>query len=410
MTGPLVLTLGGTRLPRLAPVFALSILIATVGCGDAGSPTAPEPEPALNISSVPALSFRQLSTGDGHACGVTTDSLAYCWGGNHSGQLGDGTTTSRLAPVAVKGGLRFRSVKAGENHSCGIAGNGRAFCWGSNGLGQLGDGTTGTASRLTPTAVQGGLSFRNVTAGDFYTCGVTTEDKAYCWGTGSRGQLGDGTVSDLPRRSPTPVAGGIRFQSVSAGSRHTCGLSTVKRAYCWGYNDLGQLGDSTEINGRGAPVRVAGGRWYKSLDAGQFHTCAVTIESEAFCWGNGRDGQFGNGRAYLSFWPRKVAGGLLFRNVGAGGSHSCGVSTNGRTYCWGFNSDGQLGDGTTTQRLTPALVVGGLQFASLSGGEFFSCGLTAGSQTYCWGSNQVGQLGDGTGTGRLRPVAVSGTT
>ena len=127
MTRPLALTLSGRRSARLAPVFALSILMATLGCEDAGSPTAPEPGPALNTSSVLAFSFRQLSTGDNHSCGVTTDSLAYCWGDNHYGQLGDGTTTSRLAPVAVRGGLRFRNVKAGSSHSCGIAGDGRAF-------------------------------------------------------------------------------------------------------------------------------------------------------------------------------------------------------------------------------------------------------------------------------------------
>jgi alpha-tubulin suppressor-like RCC1 family protein len=373
-------------------------------------PTPPESEPALAATATTAsLSFRQVNTGDGHACGVTTDSLAYCWGWNHYGQLGDGTTTSpRFTPVAVGGGLRFRTVTAGADHSCGVATNGRAYCWGHNWLGALGDGTT--TNRLTPTAVQGGLSFRNVSAGDSYTCGVTTGDKAYCWGFGHYGQLGGGTFGDWPPvRTPAAVAGGLRFQLVSAGTRHTCGLTTAHRAYCWGDNQYGQLGDSTNFTSRSAPVRVAGGRSYRWVDAGHLHTCAVTTDGRAFCWGNGRAGQLGTGKTYLSFWPRRVAGGLLFRNITAGVVHSCGVRTDGRSYCWGSNQYGQLGDGTTTQRLTPVVVAGGLSFARLSGGAAFSCGLTTGARAYCWGGNWVGQLGDGTRTDRPAPVAVAGT-
>jgi alpha-tubulin suppressor-like RCC1 family protein len=399
------------RTSRFVLASGAAFLMAMLGCQEnAESPTAPEnpTDPALTAAATVALSFRQVSTGNAHACGVTLDSLAYCWGYNKDGELGDGTTTSpRRTPVAVKGGLHFRTVVAGADHSCGVAGNGKAYCWGNNPLGALGDGTT--TQRLTPTLVLGGLDFRNLAAGDNHTCGVTTNDRAYCWGWNFYGQLGDGTFSDQLSLTPTAVTGGIAFRLLTAGTRHTCGISTANRLYCWGDNRYGQLGDSSNFTSRPAPTPVAGGRSYQWLDAGNYHTCATTTDGRAFCWGNGNGGQLGNGKTYLSFWPRRVSGGLLFNNIAAGAIHSCGVATNGKAYCWGNNQYGQLGDGTTAQRLTPVVVAGGLSFLRLSGGEAFSCGITGAGKAYCWGGNWVGQLGDGTTTSpRLTPRAVAG--
>ena len=147
---------------RLAPVLAPALLVAALGCReDAESPTAPEPGPALKTTQAQTLPFRQVSAG---TCGVTPDHRAYCWGDNFLGQLGDGTTTDRLTPVAVAGGLRFREVSTGFVHTCGVTPDDRAYCWGLNASGQLGDGTT--TNRLTPVAVAGGLRFRQVTAGN----------------------------------------------------------------------------------------------------------------------------------------------------------------------------------------------------------------------------------------------------
>jgi alpha-tubulin suppressor-like RCC1 family protein len=145
-----------------------------------------------------------VSAGDSHTCGATTDQRGYCWGGNWSGQLGDGTFTRRPTPVPVVGGRTFRQLSAGSNHTCGVNPFDRAFCWGANGRGQLGDGTT--TQRLTPVRVLGGLRFRQVSASEMrHTCGATTDNLAYCWGQNDNGELGDGTINN--RRKPTPVAG-----------------------------------------------------------------------------------------------------------------------------------------------------------------------------------------------------------
>jgi alpha-tubulin suppressor-like RCC1 family protein len=398
---------------RLAPGLALAC-VAVVGCReDAQSPTGPESGPVLATTATTALAFTQVSAGTNHTCGVTADYRAYCWGANTYGGIGDGTTTMRLAPVAVAGGRRFRQVLAGDGYTCAITPFDVAFCWGYNYWAQLGDGTF--TDRLTPVRVAGGLQFRQVTAGDYHTCGLTTDNRAYCWGANFYGQLGDGHLTQ--RTSPVPVAGGHSFRQVSAGDAHTCGVTPTYEAYCWGYNGSGELGNGTNDNQRLTPALVAGGHLFAQVDAGYRLSCGVTTINRAFCWGEGRFGQIGDGKTYPRFTPRAVAGGLSFSRVSAGGLHTCGETTNNLAYCWGYNGFGELGNGTSTGPETcfgypcstrPVAVAGGLSFRQVSAGDFHTCGKTTAELSYCWGSNVSGQLGDGTTTDRLVPVAVAG--
>jgi alpha-tubulin suppressor-like RCC1 family protein len=405
--------IGCTRF-RFVPALPLAIAVAALGCReDTQSPTAPEATPALAISATQAPAFHQVSGGGVQTCGVTTDNLAYCWGYNGSGALGDGTTTDRLIPVAVAGTLRFRQVDAGTFHTCAVTTDDRAYCWGSNRFGALGDGTTDT--RLQPVAVVGGHQFRQVDAGQYHTCGRTTDNRVYCWGNSGSGQLGNGTntgpeTCDFNACStrPVPVVGALAFRQISAGGNHTCGVTTEDRAYCWGDNAYGQIGDSSTAVRRLKPSPVAGARQFRQVDAGLYHSCAVNTGDRAFCWGNGRSGQIGDGKPYLRFWPRRVAGGLYFARVSTEGFHTCGETTQNRAYCWGDNAYGQLGDGTTTRRLTPVAVAGGLFFSQVSAGYGWTCGRTPATVAYCWGYNAEGELGDGTTTRRLRPVPVAG--
>src|SRR5204863_266529 len=152
------------------------------------------------------LTFTAVSAGLNHTCGVTATGAAYCWGYNDLyGALGDGTTTTRLSPVLVAGGVSFAGGRAGNAYTCGVTAAGATYCWGYNGNGQLGDGTTTT--RLSPVLVAGSVSFAAVSAGSVHTCGVTTAGAAYCWGSNNAGQLGDGTTTT--RSSPVLVAGGV---------------------------------------------------------------------------------------------------------------------------------------------------------------------------------------------------------
>jgi alpha-tubulin suppressor-like RCC1 family protein len=397
------------RTRQLAPILALA-LVAALGCReDAESPTGPGPASVLDLTSTQVLSFRQISAGTLHTCGVTTDDRAYCWGYNVSGQLGDGTTADHPRPVAVAGGLRFVQVSAGAFYTCGVTTDSRAYCWGENVAGQLGNGTT--APHSTPVAVAGGRHFRQVRAGYFHTCAVNPFDLVFCWGYNSDGQLGDGTRTE--RLTPVRVHdGGLTFRQVFTAGLHTCGATRDNHAYCWGRNDDGQLGDGTTIR-RLRPVAVVGGLNFRQavVGAGRGNglawnavSCGLTTDDRAYCWGDNRSGPLGDGTTTSRSRPVAVHGDLQFSIVGTGGVHTCGVTTGNLAYCWGSNGNAQLGDGTLTDRLTPVAVAGGLRFLGVTAGTFHTCGRTTDDRAYCWGRNDHGQLGNGTIDGNPHPV------
>lgn len=298
------------------------------------------------------LGFVQISAGTEHTCGVTAENRAYCWGDNTYGQVGDGTShTSRSTPVAVAGGHRFRQIRAGAHHSCALDLENKLFCWGDNTRGQLGAGDN--AARLVPARVLGGLSIRQFIAGEEHTCAVTTTAKGYCWGRNREGQLG--TVRSSGSPTPAAVAGGFSWKQIVAGTDHTCGITTTAdKGYCWGglsedYN--GQLGNGG-FGGTRALVAVTGTRHWRQVNAGYLHTCGVTLANVAFCWGFDFYGQNGDGGNASVSEPTRVSGNIPFLGIAVGvgdgiARHTCGVTTDGRVFCWGYNADGQLGNGTS---------------------------------------------------------------
>ena len=154
--------------------------------------------------------FRTLSAGWYHTCGVAADSSAFCWGLNESGQLGTGGTSSPVTtPVAVTSALKFFALAAGSDHTCGIAADSLAYCWGSNSGGGLGDGTG--VPHYTPMPVSGGLKFATITANRDFTCGVTTAHVAYCWGGSGAGGDGEGRLGTDPLSNVT-VPGRVQGQ------------------------------------------------------------------------------------------------------------------------------------------------------------------------------------------------------
>jgi alpha-tubulin suppressor-like RCC1 family protein len=401
------------RIPLLLTAAAIAWLTA-VGCQDTTGPlTSHPPQFASPSQATPgALVFREVSAGHEHTCGVTTGDVAYCWGYNDAGQLGNDTSEwdPHPRPVPVVGIVKFRTVLAGTGFSCGLGTGYRIHCWGANYDGQLGDGTK--QDRQIPTQVASGLRFRQVVTGAQHACAIGYSDSlAYCWGSNWEGNLGDGTRTG--HTSPFRVSGTRRWRQLSAGYRHTCGITMGQRLFCWGSNSFGQLGDSTDVT-RLRPVRVAAGTLkFKQVSAATWHTCAISTAGKAFCWGRGPNGGLGIGKTLrLSRWPRAVAGGFSFESISAGGwvgvEFACGVTSLHRTYCWGSNGWGQLGDGTTTGRLAPVLGAGGLALAQVSAGSDHTCGTTAAGIGYCWGLNVDGRLGDGTTVSRLRPVAIVG--
>ncbi|MCH8254525.1 MAG: hypothetical protein IID06_04175, partial [Gemmatimonadetes bacterium] len=144
----------------------------------------------------------------------------------------------RTAPVEMLTTVAFASIDAGILHTCAISFSGSVYCWGFNGTGQLGDGTT-TLSTV-PVKVSGGHTFASVAAGGGHSCAVTMDGTAYCWGHDRNGQLGNGTEEETLSMVPVLVGATLVFRSVSAGLAHTCGVTTDNVAYCWGLNSSGQ--------------------------------------------------------------------------------------------------------------------------------------------------------------------------
>ena len=322
----------------------------------------------MPVSVVGGITFAHLSAGDTHTCALTPSGTAYCWGSNGVGQLGspiqpcsEGGLCS-ATPQPVAGGLTFTSISAGANHTCGVTSNSVLYCWGYNAYGQLGDGTT--QDRAVPVAVVGGVEFSFVSAGFTHSCGLTPTFRAYCWGSNREGEIGDGTTIDRP--TAVPVAGGLAFVALAAGLEQTCGLTPSGVAYCWGSNGYGALGaparDTCGLEGRDpcnrVPVAVVGGLIFSTVSTRFGHVCGVTTSGLAYCWGLGRDGQLGTGTTGSSLVPIPVSGGLTFTSISAGSGHTCGRATGGAVYCWGDNSNGQLGDGTLFGSWVPLKVVG----------------------------------------------------
>ncbi|MBI5510908.1 MAG: hypothetical protein HY903_19275 [Deltaproteobacteria bacterium] len=345
-----------------------------------------------------------IAAGKGHTCLLAADGTVSCWGAPQDADafsqtadiLGTGAPAQFLNPTAVGDGTPpdpwatpladTQSIARGARHVCAVlASDGSVRCWGNNDYGQLGDGST--AIRGYPVAVctaGAGPSCTRLTgvtvvaAGDNHTCAVLeTSGAVWCWGDNTYGQLGMGVPATSAALVATPVC--------STGSART--------------GDCAPLEDAIDVA------------------AGADFTCAITTGG-GFCWGNGGDGQRGDGfpgttSAAMIFNPEPVCGvagpgcaGALTATtaLAAGANHVCALSSAGTPLCWGRNYDGQLGDGSYIDRGRPGSVCatssGPCQaptaVTALAGGDDHSCAIAGPSDAvYCWGSNAYGQLGDG---------------
>lgn len=293
---------------------------------------------------------------------------------------------------------RIATIDVGDTTVCAVGVDGNAWCWGPNQYGQLGTGDV--LGGKVPRVSAGGYSLAkiSVSTGGAFTCGLTTAGRAYCWGNQEGGRLGDGTPASSGQyvTGPVPVVGNRTYIDVAAGGDHACAVAAGGAAYCWGHNERGQLGTGNSTNSA-VPVPVAGGLLFTSITAHQMVTCGITADQSAYCWGNGAAGNLGTGSSSSTNVPAAVVGGHRFSSLQLGVWTACGVTTSGDGYCWGLNGSGELGIGSKSpsESLAPLRVAGGHAWRSVTPGVAVSCGVSAAGAGYCWGGNLTGERGTG---------------
>ena len=366
--------------------------------------------------------IKKIASGGDHACAILADDTVKCWGSNQLGQLGDGTTSPTAAARPVSGLANAIDIACGSSFSCAVVGAapgdpaGAVRCWGNGTSGQLGDGAGTSAS--TPVVAGAMTTATQVTARAAHACALLANGRVMCWGEGGSGQLGDNTTSSSPVpvavsglgpdnydvvNAQTGEAASTRAFEVSAGNSHTCArVSTSSGSAglgvkCWGATNHGELGNGAPLcqvgvicdpkNPNPLPQRVIGITSAARLAAGANHACVILTGGSARCWGQGDQGQLGNGASLRSSSPVTVWGISGATHVSAGNVFSC-ASVAGSLKCWGGNDVGQLGNGTATSSPTPvavtAIAASGYDPDTVRGGHVDTCLKRTDGTAFCF--------------------------
>ncbi|QWB99902.1 InlB B-repeat-containing protein [Mycoplasmatota bacterium] len=282
------------------------------------------------------------------------------------------TPTEITSQFGLNAGETVKNISLGVEHSIAITSEGRVFTWGSNNNGQLGDGTR--TDRTTPIEItsqfglDAGETLTSISLGVEHSIAITSEGRVFTWGSNNNGQLGDGTSTD--RTTPTEITSqfgldaGETVTSISLGYFHSSAITSEGRAFTWGSNEGGQLGDGTTTN-RTTPTEITSqfkldaGETVTSISLGFFHSSTITSEGRAFTWGSNWNGQLGDGTFIGRSTPTEITGqfelnaGETVTNISLGDEQSVSITSEGRIFIWGDNDYNQLGDGTTTDRNSP---------------------------------------------------------
>lgn len=340
-----------------------------------------------------------LSAGSNATCAVLDDGTVRCWGDNRERQLGSGTTVDEsVLPLAVASIDDAVEVSVGYEFACARHAGGTVSCWGAGTNGRLGNGTTD--DQPTPVPVAGLTGVVEIEVGLYIACARRDDDTEWCWGR--MADIGNGFEGSMVPVAVTGLSGVSSIAlapNAGTGSNSTvsCGVRDGGAAYCWGYNNYGQLGIGDQSDSR-VPVAVGVLTGVTAISPGGIHTCALATGG-AFCWGF--PGYVGDGNGSDNrFSPTAIAG--AFVAIDAGDTHTCAVDAAGAVSCWGNCGRGQCGDGSTLSAglslLEPTATVGLAGVELLSAGANHTCAYTSAGVTYCWGDTTYGQLGSGEAT------------
>jgi alpha-tubulin suppressor-like RCC1 family protein len=314
----------------------------------------------------PGTRITQVAPGCSHSLALTSTGSVLAWGGNFSGELGNGSAggfSATPAPVKLPTGVTVSTVAAGCGFSMAVSTTGQVYTWGSNVVGELGTGKTGGNAAL-PGAVSlaPGVRVRTVAAGESHALAVTTTGQVYAWGSNDDGELGNGITNGQPNPTPALVQlpAGTRITAVTAAEHDSLAVTAGGGVLGWGSQSFGSLGNGRDSGTAPRPVHtlVPRGLRVRSIYAGCFHTLAVSSTGLVLAWGDNGNGQLGIGslRRGESVFPVHVPlpqGGRAVA-VGGGCVHSVAVTGRGQVLAWG--SGGLLGNGGTTSSPAPVTV------------------------------------------------------
>ncbi|MBI4317445.1 MAG: RCC1 repeat-containing protein [Chloroflexi bacterium] len=345
-----------------------------------------------------------IHVGNKTVCAVRADDASvWCWGDNADQQLGDGTTVDSYIALTLPG-TNATQVQAG-NTACAVRENGKVSCWGDADDGEMGDGTTSPSPR-GPTEVSNIGNAASVATGQSFACARKNDNTVWCWGKNDVGQLGAGdTVS--PSATPRQVTGLTSATQLDTYNNGGCAVRSDNTVWCWGYNVYGQVGNASTTSPITSPRRVTGLSSIASVSGGAFHNCARRdSDNTVWCWGKNESGQLGINNTVLKASAVQTTNASSIVEVTAGANHSCARASNGAIYCWGANAEGQLGDNTTVDQLTAIQVGSDTNWRSISTGNKVSCAVSNGSSVRCWGDGNDKAVGDNDSTNDvLQPVS-----
>ena len=314
---------------------------------------------AVPAAAAAAPRWIHLAAGQDFTCGIREGNTLWCWGAGGSGALGTGHTADENRPQQItRPTAGWVSVTAGNDYGCAARKDGALWCWGYNHDGEAGIGTTTNVTRPHQVTTPARAVWTSVSAGGTHTCATRSDATLWCWGYNADGEAGLGTTTNgtRPHQVTSPARAG--WTSGSAGAFHTCATRSDGTLWCWGTNGLGELGiGGTEDQDQPRQVTTPASDGWTSIAAGAFHTCATRIHA-LWCWGYNSDGELGIGGTTNQDQPQRV---LLPARTGwsrmvLGGYHTCATHTGHTLWCWGDNSNGQLGLGSNTSQDLPQQV------------------------------------------------------
>jgi len=350
----------------------------------------------VNVT-IRSLYWKQISAGDYHTVAIKSNGTLWAWGLNGNGQLGDGTTTYRSTPTQESSAsAEWCQVSAGYAHTVAVKKDGTLWVWGYNGSGQLGDGST--TRKLIPTQENSAsMEWNQASAGHYHTVATKSNGTLWAWGLNNYGQLGDGTTSN--RLVPTQEDSiSTEWSQVSTGDYHTVATKSDGTLWAWGYNNVGQLGDSTRTN-KTIPIQEStSAEDWSAISAGSYHTVALKNNGTLWGWGDNTYGQLGDGSTTANSNPiQEITNAEDWSAISAGSYHTVALKSNGTLWAWGYNSHGQLGDGSMINNSSPIQESTRTEdWSAISAGSSHTVALKSNGTLWAWGDNRYGQLGDGT--------------